>query len=212
MPAPSLTRHDAPEPRAVVLLLHGGTERSTDEVDGRSASWRRMAKLQRDVAPALRDAGVSTWLLRFAVRGWNGNGAGKVDDARWALDEIRQQVGAVPVVLLGHSMGARTAVHAAAEPSVLGVVALAPWLPRGEPVDALEASVLRAAHGRRDRITSYAATRDFVERAREVDCDASLLSMGWAGHYLLSRMGAWNAFAAQETLGLLPRSRWSTPV
>jgi dienelactone hydrolase len=191
-------------------MLHGGTERSTDVVDGRSASWRRMAKLQRDVSPALGEAGVSSWLLRFADRGWN-DGAGKVDDARWALEEVRHLVGSVPVVLLGHSMGARTAVHVAGEPSVLGVVALAPWLPRGESVDGLEASVLRAAHGRRDRITSYAATRDYVARAREVDCDASLRSMGWAGHYLLSRMGDWNAFATQETLGLLPRSRWSTP-
>ena len=33
--------------------------------------------------------------------------------------------------------------------------------------------------------------------------DASLTSMGWAGHYLLSRIGAWNAFATRESLGLL---------
>jgi pimeloyl-ACP methyl ester carboxylesterase len=210
VPEPSLTRRDAPEPRAVVLVLHGGTEHSTAEVDGRSASWRRMARLQRDVTPALHDAGASTWLLRFGVRGWNG-GTGKVDDARWALDEIRHHVGDVPVVLLGHSMGARTAVHVADDPSVRGVVALAPWFPRREPVTALKTKVLRAAHGRRDPITSYAATRIYVARAREAHCDATLRTMGWAGHYLLSRIGAWNRFATAETLALLSRPHRSVP-
>ena len=37
----------------------------------------------------------------------------------------------MPVVLLGHSMGGRTAVAVADDPSVVGVVALAPWLPAG---------------------------------------------------------------------------------
>lgn len=206
MLAPSLTRLDAPEPRAVVLMLHGGKERSTTPVDGRSASWRRMAKLQRDISPALLDAGVSSWLLRFGVRGWN-DGTGKIDDARWALDEVRHLVGEVPVVLLGHSMGARTAVNVAEDPAVTGVVALAPWLPDGEPVGALETKVLRAAHGRRDRITSYAATRRFVARARDADCDATLRSMGLAGHYLLSRIGAWNAFATDQALAVLGTPR-----
>jgi pimeloyl-ACP methyl ester carboxylesterase len=196
---PDLTRLDAPEPRAVVLLLHGGTESSERPVDGRSASWRRMAALQRAVTPALHEAGVSTWLLRFSTRGWNGDGAGRVEDARWAL----ARRGGLPVVLLGHSMGGRTAVHVADDPGVRGVVALAPWLPRGESTAALAGTPLRAAHGRRDRITSYAATRAFVERARGAGSDATLRSMGWAGHYLLSRTGAWNAFARDETRALL---------
>ena len=43
VPDPSLTRLDAPSPRALILMLHGGKEAYTTEVDGRSASWRRSA-------------------------------------------------------------------------------------------------------------------------------------------------------------------------
>lgn len=202
MAAPDLTRLDAPRPSAVVLLLHGGTESSERPVDARSASWRRMAALQRAVTPELHEAGASTWLLRYRTRGWDG-GAGKVEDARWALEQVREAYGAVPVVLLGHSMGARTAVHVADDPAVLGVVALAPWFPPREPVRALAGKVLRAAHGRRDRITSYRQSAAYVERARAAGADASLLSMGLAGHYLLTRPGRWNRVAAGQSRALL---------
>ena len=183
-------------------MLHGGKEHSRQPVDGRSASWRLLAALQRALTPDLHRAGASTWLLRYRTRGWDGGGD-KIADARWALEAVRREVGEVPVVLLGHSMGARTAVQVADDPAVLGVVALAPWLPAGEPTTALAGSVLRAAHGRRDRITSYRATLAYVERARAVAVEASLRDMGWAGHYLLSRRPAWHAFATQETLALL---------
>ena len=183
-------------------MLHGGKEHSTQPVDRRSASWRRMAALQRAITPGLHEVGASTWLLRYRTRGWDG-GADKLDDARWALDEIGHLVGEVPVVLLGHSMGARTAVHVADAPQVRGVVALAPWLPAGEPVAALTGKVLRAAHGRRDQITSYRATRAYVERAVDAGSDASLRDMGWAGHYLLSRVSLWNAFAASAARALV---------
>jgi predicted esterase len=194
---PDLTRSDVPAPRGVVLLLHGGKEHSDLPVDGRSASWRRMAALQRAISPQLHEAGLSTWLLRYRTRGWDG-GAAKVDDARWALSEVRRELGALPVTLLGHSMGGRTAVHVADDPHVTGVVALAPWLPPGEPVEGLAGKPLRAAHGRRDRITSYRATRAYVDRASAAGSDATLTDMGWAGHYLLSRVGLWNAFAAGQ--------------
>jgi pimeloyl-ACP methyl ester carboxylesterase len=198
-----LTRLDLAQPRAVVLLLHGGKESSQRPVDARSASWARMAALQREVTEPLHEAGAATWLLRYRTRGWDG-GADKVADARWALDRVREAHGDVPVLLLGHSMGGRTAVHVADDPAVRGVVALAPWWPAGEPVDAVLGTPVRAAHGRRDRITSYAASRAWVERVRDAGGDATLRSMGWAGHYLLSRRRAWNAFATDQVLALLP--------
>ena len=73
------------------------------------------------------------------------------------LDEVRAAHGDVPVVLLGHSMGARVAVHVADDPSVRGVVGLAPWWSAQDPVHTLAGRTLRAAHGRRDRITSFGA-------------------------------------------------------
>ena len=155
----------------------------------------------RDHPPELHAAGASTWLLRYRTRGWDG-GAARIEDARGALDEVRATVGEVPIVLLGHSMGGRTAVHVADDPQVLGVVAGA--LPAGEPVDALRGKQLRAAHGRRDRITSYLATRAFVDRAKAAGADATLTDMGWAGHYLLTRITAGNAFAAGQAGALVP--------
>jgi alpha-beta hydrolase superfamily lysophospholipase len=204
VPAPSLTRldPDAP-PRGVVLMLHGGREASTEPVDGRSASWLRCAAMQRTLHRELRDAGHATWLLRYRERGWNG-GSRPVADARWALEEVRRAFGEVPVVLLGHSMGARTAVHVADDPAVLGVVALAPWFPPQEPVAALAGRQLAAAHGRADRITSYRATAAYVARARAVASGAELTDMGPVGHYMFRRVGSWNGFAAASALEMLP--------
>lgn len=201
---PSLTRLDAPSPRGVVLMLHGGKDRSHEVVDGSSASWRRCAVMQRSITGRAHRAGVSTWLLRYRHRGWNG-GAGPVADARWALDQVRRELGDVPVVLLGHSMGGRTAVHVADDPSVRGVVGLAPWFPPGERVSALAGRHLVAAHGRRDRITSFRATATYVDRARPLAASAELRDMGQAGHYMLRRISAWNDVAATSALELLDR-------
>ena len=202
LPAPSLSRSGPAEPRAVVLVLHGGKDRSRQVVDGRSLSWRRAATLQRALEPDLHAAGVATWLLRYRHRGWNG-GSGPVADARWALAEVRRLGGAVPVVLLGHSMGARTSVHVADDPAVRGVVALAPWFPAGEPVAALAGRHLLAAHGSRDRITSARATAAYVERARAVAASAELRDMGPVGHYLLAGVSAWNEVARRGVLAQL---------
>ena len=203
MPEPSLTRRDVTgRTRGLVLVLHGGKPGSDQVVDGRSASWRRCLALQRAITPGLHDAGVASWLLRYRHRGWNG-GTGPVDDARWALEQVRDEYGDVPVVLLGHSMGARAATHVAAEPGVVGVVGLAPWFPPDEPVTALAGRHLVAAHGRRDRITSFRATSAYVERARAVAASAAQHDMGPVGHYLLRRVSAWNDVAADSCLGML---------
>ena len=158
--------------------------------------------MQRTISPDAHAAGVSTWLLRYRHRGWNG-GQGPVEDARWALSEVRRELGDLPVVLLGHSMGARTSVHAAGHDSVVGVVGLAPWFPPGERVAALAGRHLVAAHGRRDRITSYRATAAFVERARGVASSAELRDMGPVGHYMLRRVPSWNDVALSSALGML---------
>lgn len=203
---PSLTRFDAPQPRAVIVMLHGGTEHSERPVDGRSASWQRSRWMQRSIAPRAAEAGVSTWLLRFAHAGWNASDDGEpapVPDARWALDQVRGSLGDVPAVLLGHSMGGRTAARVADDPAVVGVVALAPWFPPGEPVVALRGKRLVAAHGRRDRITSFAATRDFTARARRAGVAAEVVDMGRGGHYMFAARDAWDRVALESSLAIV---------
>ncbi len=106
------------------------------------------------------------------------------------------EVGDVPVVLVGHSMGGRAACQRGG-PSLWSVG----WSPSrpgcrpAESVDALTDRELHAAHGRRDRITRAADTRAYVERAAEVASATSFTDMGDRGHYLLTGIHAWNAFA-----------------
>lgn len=203
MTDPLLTKYDAPgDPRAMILLLHGGKPRSHQPIDGRSASWRRALWLQRDIAPRAHEAGVGLWLLRYRERGWNG-GTDRAADARWALDELRAAHGDVPVVLLGHSMGARVAVHVADDPSVRGVVGLAPWWSAEDPVSTLAGRTLGAAHGRRDRITSFRETTRYVDRARSVADSVDLRDMGALGHYMLSGSRRWHDVALTSSLEVL---------
>jgi predicted esterase len=197
------TRYDASvRPTTLIVMLHGGKAGGQQLVDGRSLSWRRTASMQREIARRAHEEGASVWLLRFTRRGWNG-GAGRIADARRALDDVRSQLGEVPVCLLGHSMGARTAVHVADDPNVRGVVGLAPWFPPGERVEALRGKTLYAAHGRHDRITSAQATQAYVRRAAEVAVTAEFRDMGPLGHYLLRGRGAWNDYALEASLQVL---------
>ena len=202
MTDPLLTTYDAPgRARAMILVLHGGKPRSRQPIDGRSLSWRRALWLQRDIAARAHGAGVGVWSVRYRERGWNG-GVDRAADVRWALDELRAAHGDVPVVLLGHSMGARVAVHVADDPSVRGVVGLAPWWSEQDPVDTLAGRTLRAAHGRHDRITSFGETARFVERARAVADSAELLDMGSLGHYMLTGSSRWHAVALETSLDI----------
>jgi pimeloyl-ACP methyl ester carboxylesterase len=203
MPEPRLSRADAPgRPRGVVLMLHGGRPSSDRPVDGRSASWRLMLGLRDGLSPGAHAEGVSVWALRYGVRGWNG-GAAPVSDARWALTQLRAELGSVPVVLLGHSMGGRVALHVADDPGVVGVVLLAPWIPDDTAVRPLSGRHLVAAHGRRDRITAYAATRAYVDRARPPAASARFVDMGPLGHYLIRGRRAWRDVALTSSLGVL---------
>ncbi len=200
--APALEGFASPTtPTGVVLMLHGGKDRSHQLVDSKSASWRRSAAMARSISGEVEAAGAAVRLLRYRRRGWNGGAP--VEDARWALSEVRRELGDLPVVLLGHSMGARTAAHVADDESVRGVVALAPWFPPTEPVHALAGRTLVAAHGSRDKITSARATRAFVDRAGSAGASASFVDMGPVGHYMLQRISAWNDLAVRESLALL---------
>lgn len=206
---PHLTRGRTPrDPRGLVLMLHGGAEHGVEPIGARSGPWLRSRLMMAQIQADLRKADLAVWLLRYRYRGWNHGHdefPSPLPDARWALDEVRRELGDVPVVLLGHSMGARTSTLVADDESVRGVVGLAPWFPPGHPVDALAGKHLVAAHGRADRITSFKATQHYVRRAGQVAASAEMVDMGDTEHYMLKDLGAWNRAAVQHTTALFER-------
>lgn len=204
MGRPSIARADSGRPaRAAVLVLHGGTQRSTAPVHAGNLSWQRARALQRALSARLHGHGIAVWLLRYGQRGWNDQTApAPVADARWALTQVRAYDD-LPIVIVGHSMGARTGARVADDPAVRGLVALAPWFPPGEPVRGLRDKDLVVAHGRQDQITSYAASLDFTRRCRSVARSTSFHDMGPVGHYLLREVRAWNDLAAESALEIL---------
>jgi len=206
MPARLVTRRPAGDPRGVVLMLHGGAEHGHRPVDERSLAYRRTRWMFASISDRLTQGGAAVALLRFTIKGWaagHGSVPPPVEDTRAALAELRTSYAGLPVVLLGHSMGARAAVRAADDPGVVGVVGLAPWLPADDPVTALAGSHLVAVHGTRDRITSPRATRRYVDRASALTASARLVELPGLGHYMLRGRDRWNHVATKETLVLL---------
>jgi pimeloyl-ACP methyl ester carboxylesterase len=172
------------------MVLHGGRSVSTAPTSPVQLAVLRMIPLARAVRRAVAPGGVDVRRPRFGVRGWNGpyaSPAGDVD--RW-LDAIT-----VPVVLIGHSMGARAALRAAGHPRVVAVAGLAPWLPPGEPVAQLAGRAVLLAHGDRDTTTSPAQTWAFAAAARAVT-EVRTVSVAGDGHAMLRHARAWHRLAA----------------
>lgn len=191
-------RYDAAQRtiHGVVLVAHGGQASSTAPTSALQPAVLRMVPVAAAIRNALRGSGVVVQRPRFTVRGWNGPQASPVADLNRTLDDIAATCGPVPVVLVGHSMGARAAVRAAGHPAVTAVAGLAPWLPPGEPVAQLAGRRVMLAHGAADTITSPAETWALAERARAVTAVAAV-EVRDGDHPMLRRARLWHALAAE---------------
>lgn len=179
---------------AAVLVAHGGRVNSTAPVTPFQPAVLRMIPLAGAVRRALpADAAVVTRPL-YKVRGWNGDLASPVADLTGALDQLGERFGPIPVVLVGHSMGARAAVRVAGHPRVTAVAGLAPWLPPGEPVEQLAGRRLLLVQAAGDVVTRPADTWAYAERAAAVTTVATI-ELQHSDHAMLRRAPLWHRIA-----------------
>ncbi len=191
---------------AVALFCHGGTVASVEPPRERALSLVRMRAIEQFVSAAAAGRGLTTCLLRYRVAGWNGMAADAFADVRWSLDRIRAEHGAVPIVLVGHSMGGRAVLRAGGEPQVTSVCALAPWTPPGEPVAHLRGATVAILHGRGDRWVPAVLSAEFAVRAQEAGAHVARFTVA-GGHSMVRRAPLWHAFTRDVVLagaGLAP--------
>jgi pimeloyl-ACP methyl ester carboxylesterase len=194
-------------PRGTVLVLHGGAGRGEGvPVSPTQLSVLRMVPVARRIA---RSPDLAVFRLLNSQRGW-GHDDTPLADVRWALAEVREQYGELPVLLVGHSLGGRAALLAAREPGVVGAVVLNGYLlPGDDAIDPVGRRLL-FVHGTDDRIASYQGARAAAARlARRTDVE--FLTVKGGRHAMLRHGRTFDRAAADFATGVLsgqrPRSR-----
>ena len=189
------------DPRVGVLVLHGGSADSTAPVGRWSLAALRLVTVARAVARGV--PGAAVYRMRNSVRGWNGDGAAVLGDARWALEQIAERVPDRPVLLVGHSLGGRIAVHLAAESGrtggpVVGAVGLAPWLKPEDPVTGLRHLPIAVVQGTRDRMIPTPTTEPWLTRATAAGATIRRAVVADGEHTMLRHYRTWHRLAIES--------------
>src|ERR1700761_6075249 len=187
-------RPGAPPVSAAVLLAHGGRSESTAPVTSYQPAVLRMIPLAGAIRRALPGDGTVVSRPLYRLRGWNGELASPVADLTEAINQLGEQFGPIPVVLVGHSMGARAAMRVAGHPRVTAVAGLAPWLPPEEPVEQLAGRRLLLVQAAHDVVTRPADTWAFAARAAAVTTTATI-ELRHSDHAMLRRAPLWHRIA-----------------
>jgi pimeloyl-ACP methyl ester carboxylesterase len=176
-----------------VLVLHGGgSRRDSVAVSPTQLSVLRMIPVARRVA---RVRGLAVYRLLNSRRGWDADHT-PVVDVRWALEQMRDELGPeVPVVLVGHSLGGRAAVLAGDSEGVVGVVALAAYLLPGDGDTDLSGRRVLFVHGDQDRIASLDRARDEADRL-DRHTEVGFVTVTGGTHAMLRHRGAFDGSAA----------------
>ncbi|MGW8887458.1 alpha/beta hydrolase family protein [Streptomyces sp. NPDC055749] len=186
-----------------VLLLHGGRSDALTPPPLLNLPGLRMRPFGSAILKASRTHGLLLATVNYRHRGWNGSRSDPVHDAVEALGQLTLLAPRRPVVLVGHSMGARAALRVAGHSDVSGVVALAPWCPPGEPVAHLRGKHVVVLHDEQDRVTDAHDSWDFVGRARDAGAQACGIAMPTGGHTMLRDAATWHRLTAYLAAGVL---------
>ena len=180
-----------------VVCANGGQAAEVPGTWSASIEW-----LVARLAPRFPDLRFAE--LRYRVKSWKRLDL-CVEDAVAAITAA----GGARTLLVGFSMGGAVCVRAAAHPSVVGVLGLAPWLPDQLDVAPLRGRRLDVLHGALDRWlpgipgVSPAISRRGFERARALGVEGSYSVIPGAVHGLALR-------APTDRLVRLPRAgRWA---
>jgi dienelactone hydrolase len=201
---------DVEDPRAIVLVLHGGRSRGRGAVRPWQGAVLRMGPFASAVAQAGKGE-IAVAALRYAVRGWNGDEASPLADTRLALEQVAARYPGVPIGLLGHSMGGRVALHLADDPRIHAIVALAPWVERPDRPRSHPGLHLLVMHGSMDRMTSAKASRAMATAVEELGADVTYERVTGDAHAMLRRAQHWHeqsaAYLARHLLAAVPIAR-----
>lgn len=149
------------------MVLHGGAARPDRAVvSPAQLSVVRMIPLARRIARGGRGQLAVVRLLN-TYRGWDTEHT-PLDDAGWALGQVRERWPDAPVALVGHSLGGRSALLSATDASVTAVVALNAWV-YPDDGEALPGRRVLVVHGDRDRIASPDRARTVADRIARLD-------------------------------------------
>ena len=184
------------QPAAAVIVMHGGgSRRGNMMVSPTQLSVLRMIPIAKRLALIGRGQ-LAVFRLLNSTRGWDTKHT-PVDDAHWALEEIRATIGHdVPTSLVGHSLGGRAALLAGSHPAVSSVVALNPYLyPADGHADLSGRSVL-IVHGTDDRIANP-ATAEAVATSLARSTRINLIRVRGGKHAMLGRHRVFDGLAAE---------------
>jgi len=203
-----ITTYAPDRPEAVVLVLHGGASRP-----GRSGvrlaqlSVLRMVPVARRIARAGHGR-IGVLRLLNTHRGWDTSHT-PVDDVVWALRQVRERYGEVPIGLVGHSLGGRAALLAGGHDGVRAVVALNPWVYPTDHADLSGRAVL-VVHGTADRVADPRRARVVADAIAETT-DVTFLPVEGGRHAMLGHGATFERAAADFVLSSLLGERlpWS---
>ena len=183
-----------------VVCVNGGQASEVEGTWSASLEW-----LVARLAPQF--PGLTFAEVRYRIKSWK-----RLDDCIADARAAIREVGADRTLLLGFSMGGAVSIAAADEPSVVGVLGLAPWIPERLSLETLRGKRFDVLHGSLDRwlpgipgVSATSSRRGF-ERVRALGVDGTYALIPGALHGIALR-------ARSGRLVPLPRGReWARQI